>query len=113
MTPSEVAWGSYGILTMCGRFTRKNMQNLAKLLWLKSNAFLSPRYNIAPSQLVACVRTNLNSNPVTIFLQLVLAWNITFLYGCRVRAGPEKIVAETKNTPTSVLQTIQARVSER
>jgi len=44
---------------MCGRFTRKeNFQNLAALLGLPIPPPLAPRYNIAPSQLVACVRTN-------------------------------------------------------
>ena len=44
---------------MCGRFTRKeNLQRLAEQLGLKVLPQLEPRYNIAPSQLVACVRTN-------------------------------------------------------
>jgi putative SOS response-associated peptidase YedK len=44
---------------MCGRFTRKeNTQHLTELLGLKILPTFSPRYNIAPSQLVACVRTN-------------------------------------------------------
>ena len=44
---------------MCGRFTRiENMQHLAKLLGLPIPPPLISRYNIAPSQLVACVRTN-------------------------------------------------------
>jgi putative SOS response-associated peptidase YedK len=44
---------------MCGRFTRKeNFQHLAELLGLKVVPLLSPRFNIAPSQLVPCVRTN-------------------------------------------------------
>ncbi len=44
---------------MCGRFTRKeNFQQLAKLLGIPNLPALSPRYNIAPSQLVACVRAN-------------------------------------------------------
>lgn len=44
---------------MCGRFTRtENMQHLAKLLGLPIPPPLTSRYNIAPSQLVACVRTN-------------------------------------------------------
>jgi putative SOS response-associated peptidase YedK len=48
---------------MCGRFTRKeNLQRLAELLGLKVLPPLSPRYNISPSQLVACVRTNPESN---------------------------------------------------
>ena len=34
------------------------MQHLAELLGLKVLPPLRPRYNIAPSQLVACVRTN-------------------------------------------------------
>ena len=44
---------------MCGRFTRKeNFQQMAEILGLKALPPLSPRYNIAPSQLVACVRSN-------------------------------------------------------
>jgi putative SOS response-associated peptidase YedK len=44
---------------MCGRFTRKeNMRQLSELLGLKVLPSLSPRYNIAPSQMVACIRTN-------------------------------------------------------
>ena len=44
---------------MCGRFTRKeNFQQLAKLLGLRQTPQLPPRYNIAPSQLIACVRAN-------------------------------------------------------
>jgi putative SOS response-associated peptidase YedK len=44
---------------MCGRFTRKeNFQRMAEQLGLKVLPPLRPRYNIAPSQLVACVRTN-------------------------------------------------------
>ena len=47
---------------MCGRFTRKeSFQHLAEELGLRALPSLSPRYNIAPSQLVACVRTNLES----------------------------------------------------
>ncbi|GJL69879.1 MAG: DUF159 family protein [Nitrospirales bacterium] len=47
---------------MCGRFTRKeNFQHLAKQLGLQVLPPMGPRYNIAPSQLVACVRTNLES----------------------------------------------------
>lgn len=44
---------------MCGRFTQKeNFQRIAEQLGLKGFPSLSPRYNIAPSQLVACVRAN-------------------------------------------------------
>ncbi len=42
---------------MCGRFTRKeNFQNLAKQLGLVHLPSLEPRYNIAPSQTLACLR---------------------------------------------------------
>jgi putative SOS response-associated peptidase YedK len=48
---------------MCGRFTRKeNLQHLADLLGLPIPPPLAPRYNITPSQLVACVRTNPNTS---------------------------------------------------
>ncbi|MEX0830208.1 MAG: SOS response-associated peptidase [Nitrospirales bacterium] len=44
---------------MCGRFTRKeSFQHIAELLGLPIPPPLTPRYNIAPSQPVACVRTN-------------------------------------------------------
>lgn len=44
---------------MCGRFTRKeNFQQLAQLLGLHNLPQLPPRYNIAPSQLIDCVRAN-------------------------------------------------------
>jgi putative SOS response-associated peptidase YedK len=44
---------------MCGRFTRKeNFQQLAKRLGLQMLPQVEPRYNIAPSQPVACVRAN-------------------------------------------------------
>ena len=44
---------------MCGRFTRKeNFQQLAERLGLPVWPQTEPRYNIAPSQPVACVRAN-------------------------------------------------------
>jgi len=44
---------------MCGRFTRKeNLQHLAEALGLTGIPNLKPQYNIAPSQFVACIRTN-------------------------------------------------------
>ena len=44
---------------MCGRFTRKeNFQQLAKLLGLRNEPKFPPRYNIAPSELIACVRAH-------------------------------------------------------
>lgn len=47
---------------MCGRFTRKeNFKQLAETLGLSHLPPLESRYNIAPSQLIACVRTHLAS----------------------------------------------------
>ncbi|MDR4485300.1 MAG: SOS response-associated peptidase [Nitrospirales bacterium] len=44
---------------MCGRFTRKEgVQHIAEQLSLKTFPQLAPRYNIAPSQLLACIRTH-------------------------------------------------------
>jgi putative SOS response-associated peptidase YedK len=44
---------------MCGRFTRKEKFHLlAEQLGLKDCPEFEPRYNIAPSQLLACIRTN-------------------------------------------------------
>ena len=48
---------------MCGRFTRKeSFKNLATLLGLPSPPTLAPRFNIAPSQLIACIRSNPKTN---------------------------------------------------
>ncbi len=42
---------------MCGRYTQKEkIDNLLKLLQVTRLPQLKPRYNIAPSQMVACVR---------------------------------------------------------
>jgi putative SOS response-associated peptidase YedK len=47
---------------MCGRFTRKeNLQHLAELLGLSLLPSVPPRCNIAPSQSIACIRTNLDT----------------------------------------------------
>lgn len=44
---------------MCGRFTQKgSCKSLAELLGLPIPPTLAPRYNVAPSQRIACVRTN-------------------------------------------------------
>ncbi len=44
---------------MCGRFTRKeNFKQLAESLGLANLPPLEPRYNIAPSQSIACMRAN-------------------------------------------------------
>jgi len=44
---------------MCGRFTRKeNFKPLAKILGLQDIPAFPPLYNIAPSQSIACVRAN-------------------------------------------------------
>ncbi len=43
---------------MCGRYTQKEtFDNLLKLLQVVNTPQMKPRYNIAPTQLVACVRT--------------------------------------------------------
>lgn len=45
--------------SVCGRFTRKeNFKQLAESLGLAHLPPLEPRYNIAPSQSIACVRVN-------------------------------------------------------
>ena len=45
------------VLFMCGRFTRKgNFKQLFEILGLQNVPVFPPRYNIAPSQLIACVR---------------------------------------------------------
>ncbi len=44
---------------MCGRFTQQgSFKTLTELLGLPIPPTLAPRYNIAPSQRIACVRTN-------------------------------------------------------
>ncbi len=48
---------------MCGRFTRKeSFQDLAKILGFQMWHSLEARYNIAPSQFLACIRSNPQSN---------------------------------------------------
>ena len=42
---------------MCGRYTQKEQfDNLLKLLQVVNRPQLKPRHNIAPTQMVACVR---------------------------------------------------------
>ena len=63
---------------MCGRFTRKeNFQQLAKLLGLHDVPQFPPRYNIAPSELIVCVRAHPESQEkecVQLKWGLVPAW---------------------------------------
>lgn len=48
---------------MCGRFTQKeSLQRIAEQLSINALPQLNLRYNIAPSQMVACVRTNPESH---------------------------------------------------
>jgi putative SOS response-associated peptidase YedK len=48
---------------MCGRFIRKeNFQRLAKFLGLQPCPSLEARYNTAPSQFMACIRNNPQTN---------------------------------------------------
>ncbi len=50
------------ISPMCGRFARKEKdRQLAEALKVAFLSHLQPRYNIAPSQLIACVRSNSES----------------------------------------------------
>ncbi len=59
---------------MCGRYTRKeNFARLAKELGLQNFPSLDPDYNIAPSQMVACIRTNPSTQLVE---YLPLKWGL-------------------------------------
>ena len=59
---------------MCGRFTRKeNFALLAKALGLESFLQLAPSYNVAPSQMVACLRTRPETHQVE---HIPLQWGL-------------------------------------
>ena len=83
---------------MCGRFTRKeNFQQLAKLLGLHTVPLLPPRYNIAPSQLIACVRTNPESQEnecVELKWGLVPSWAKDPSFGNKMINARGETVAE-------------------
>lgn len=90
---------SADISPMCGRFTLKeSMQYLAKLLGGLSNVPpLPPRYNIAPSQLVACVRTNLETKDyelVELKWGLVPSWAKATSIGSKFSNARSETVAE-------------------
>jgi len=85
---------------MCGRFTRKEgFQQLAKLLGLQVLPQLAARYNIAPSQFVACVRTNPESKDrecVPLKWGLVPSWAKEPSIGNRmINARGETVVGKT------------------
>jgi len=83
---------------MCGRFTRtENMQHLAKLLGLPIPPPLASRYNIAPSQLVACVRTNSETTErewVELQWGLVPSWAKEISIGLKLINARGETVAE-------------------
>ena len=83
---------------MCGRFTRKeNFQQLAKLLGLHTVPLLPPRYNIAPSQLIACVRANPESQEnecVELKWGLVPSWAKDPSFGNKMINARGETVAE-------------------
>jgi len=83
---------------MCGRFTRKeNFQQLAKLLGLHKVPQLPPRYNIAPSQLIACVRVSPESQEkecVQLKWGLVPSWAKDPSLGYRMINARAETVAE-------------------
>jgi putative SOS response-associated peptidase YedK len=83
---------------MCGRFTRtSNMQHLAELLGLPIPPPLASRYNIAPSQLVACVRTNSETTErewVELQWGLVPSWAKEISIGLKLINARGETVAE-------------------
>ena len=83
---------------MCGRFTRKeNFALLAKALGLDSFLQLDPSYNVAPSQMVACLRTRPETHQVEyIPLQwgLVPGWAKDPKIGYRMINARAETVAE-------------------
>ncbi len=79
---------------MCGRFTRKeNFQQLAKLLGLSKGFDLSPRYNISPSQQIACVRVPLNSKSLEI---VQMKWGLVPSWAKDLRMGNNLINARSE-----------------
>ena len=85
-------------LSMCGRFTRKeNFQQLAKILGIQNFPELPQRYNIAPSQLIACVRANPESQKneyVQLKWGLVPSWAKDPSIGYRMINARAETVAE-------------------
>ena len=56
---------------MCGRYTLKTAPEIvAEQFQLEQPLAIQPRYNVAPSQLVACIRTN----PASIEREGVFLW---------------------------------------
>ena len=83
---------------MCGRYTQKeSLEQLLKQLGLAKNLSLKPRYNIAPSQLVACVRhTPDNGHRETIMLKwgLIPSWAKDLSIGYKMINARAETVAE-------------------
>ena len=65
---------------MCGRFTRKEKdRHLAEALKIIFPTHLKPRYNIAPSQLIECVRSNPESKEPRM---------------CGIKVGPRPVMGQ-------------------
>lgn len=83
---------------MCGRFTRKEKdQRLAEVLKVTFSRVFIPRYNIAPSQMVACVRANPDS-PTREYIDLkwglVPSWSKDGSIGNKMINARSETVAE-------------------
>ena len=79
---------------MCGRFTRKeNFSQLAKILRLQMLPALEARYNIAPSQMLDCVRTNPDSHERE---YVPLKWGFVPSWAKDSRIGNSMINARTE-----------------
>lgn len=82
---------------MCGRFTlHTDPSILARLFGLDEEAYLEPRYNIAPSQPVAIVRLNRNAERelTHVLWGLVPSWAKDVSIGARMINARSETVAE-------------------
>ncbi|MGE0474519.1 MAG: SOS response-associated peptidase [Nitrospirales bacterium] len=82
---------------MCGRFTRKdNFKQLAESLGLAHLPPLEPRYNIAPSQFIACVR----AKPASLEKECVpLKWGLVPSWAQDPGIGQQMINARAETVP--------------
>ena len=83
---------------MCGRYTQKEkVDNLLKILQISRMPQLKPRYNIAPNQMVACVRNVPgNSHRECVFLKwgLIPSWSKDASIGNKLINARGETVAE-------------------
>ncbi len=93
---------------MCGRFTRKeSFKNLAALLGLSIPPISAPRYNIAPSQSIACVRSIPESNEqeyVELQWGLIPSWAKEASIGHKMINARAETVAEKPSFRTPFTQ---------